>query len=88
MRAHHHVKKRTEVREQDQPTSVIIGHIFGVFFRVFRPQGKWIEGNQHLYIAHKDPTGDLTRAAQSTGLGDREQKVWNIGPVQNRELST
>ena len=88
MLAYHHVIKRTEVREQCQPTRVIRGHTFGVFPRVFRPQGKGIEGNQHLHIAHKDPTWDITRAAKSSGVGDREQEVRNIGPVENRESST
>ena len=59
-----------------------------MFPRVFRPQGKGIEGKQHLRIAHKDPTGDITRAAKSSGVGDREQEVWSIDPVENRELST
>ena len=88
MLANHHVIKRTEVREQDQPIRVTRGHTFGVLSRVFRPKGKWIEGNQHLHIAHKDPTGDITRAAKSSGVGDREQEVWSVNPVENRELST
>ena len=88
MLAHHHVIKRTEVREQCQPTRVIRGHTFGVFSRVFKPQGKGIDGNEHLHIAHKDPTGDITRAAKSSGVGAREQEVWSIDPVDNRELST
>ena len=88
MLANHHVIKRTEVREQGQPTRGIRGHTFGVFSRVFRPKGKGIGGNQHLHIAHKDPTGDITRAAKSSGVGDRKQEVWSIGLVENRELST
>ena len=88
MFANHHVIKRTEVREQGQPTRVIRGHTFGVFPRVFRPKGKGSEGNQHLHIAHKDPTGDITRAAKSSGVGDREQEVWSVDPGENRALST
>ena len=87
MLANHHVIKRTEVREQGQPSRVIRGHTFGVFPRVLS-KGKGIEGNQHLHIAHKDPTGDITRAAKSSGVGDREQEVWSVDPVENRELST
>ena len=88
MLANHHVIKRTEVCEQGQSIRVTIDHTFGVFSRVFRPKGKWIEGNQHLHIAHKDPTGYTTRAAKTSGVGDREQEVWSIDPVKNRELST
>ena len=68
--------------------ALIRGHTFGVFSRVFRPKGKGIEGNQYLDIAHKDPTGDITRAAKSSGVGDREQEVWSIYPLENCELST
>ena len=68
--ANHHVIKRTEVSELGQPTRVIRGHTFGVYSRVFRPQGKGIEGNQHLHIAHED----ITCAAKSSGVGDREQE--------------
>ena len=88
MPANHHVIKKAEGRDQGQPTRAIRGHTFGVFSRVFRPKGKGIEGKQHFHIAHKDPTGDITRAAKSSGVGDRKQEVWSIGSVDNRELST